>query len=255
MLIATMMQGSPVPPPTPLPPLPAPVPPSVGPFDARRLASDLNVRVLQAQAREIGQRIQGALAQRQEWVGQLSHATGPQIGTLNAQIGQLDATIAQLQVRLADINDRIAQINVSRRPQIIVPPPRAPSFDMNGRDMAVVSIVFICAILMPITIGIVRRLTRGSPRAAQPVSDPAMNARMDRLEQAMDAIAIEIERISEGQRFVTKVLTQRPAQSPAAPAGKEAAAEPAPFLALGAGPMEPIRAAERQTVRQSITPH
>jgi hypothetical protein len=107
---------------------------------------------------------------------------------------------------------------------------------------------------MPISIGIVRRLTRGAARPAQPVSDPAMNARMDRLEQAMDAIAIEIERISEGQRFVTKVLTQRPAQ-PAPTTVKDPAADPAPFLALGAGPMEPIRPAERQAVRQSITPH
>jgi hypothetical protein len=28
-----------------------------------------------------------------------------------------------------------------------------------------------------------------------------------------------------------------------------------PFLALGAGPIEPIRVAERQAVKQSITPH
>ena len=124
-----------------------------------------------------------------------------------------------------------------------------------SRDIAVVSVVFICAVLMPISIGIVRRLTRGAPRPLPPVSDPAMNARMDRLEQAMDAIAIEIERVSEGQRFVTKVLTQRPAQSAPTPAGKDTTAEPTPFLALGSGPMEPIRPAERQAVRPSITPH
>ena len=37
-----------------------------------------------------------------------------------------------------------------------------------------------------------------------------MTPRFDRLEQAVDAIAIEVERVSEGQRFVTKVLTERP---------------------------------------------
>jgi hypothetical protein len=39
---------------------------------------------------------------------------------------------------------------------------------------------------------------------ASPSSD-----RMDRLEQAVDAIALELERVGEGQRFVTKILSER----------------------------------------------
>jgi hypothetical protein len=31
---------------------------------------------------------------------------------------------------------------------------------------------------------------------------------MERLEQGVEAIAIEVERISEGQRFVTKLLSE-----------------------------------------------
>ena len=43
--------------------------------------------------------------------------------------------------------------------------------------------------------------------------------RMARLEQAVDAIALEVERISEGQRFTTKLLADRAAADrlPAAP--------------------------------------
>jgi hypothetical protein len=44
------------------------------------------------------------------------------------------------------------------------------------------------------------------PRSNQLVSDTSQ--RMERLEHGMDAIAIEIERISEGQRFVTKLLSE-----------------------------------------------
>ncbi len=33
--------------------------------------------------------------------------------------------------------------------------------------------------------------------------------RMERMEQAVDAIAIQIERIAEGQRFTTKLLSDR----------------------------------------------
>jgi hypothetical protein len=37
----------------------------------------------------------------------------------------------------------------------------------------------------------------------------ATDARLERMEQAVDAIAVEIERISEGQRFTTKLLSER----------------------------------------------
>ncbi|HEY7407393.1 MAG TPA: hypothetical protein VH638_03945 [Gemmatimonadaceae bacterium] len=38
---------------------------------------------------------------------------------------------------------------------------------------------------------------------------PEVTSRLERIEQAVDAIAIEVERISEGQRFTTKLLTER----------------------------------------------
>ena len=37
----------------------------------------------------------------------------------------------------------------------------------------------------------------------------ASDERLARVEQAVEAIAIEIERVSEGQRFVTKLLNER----------------------------------------------
>lgn len=33
--------------------------------------------------------------------------------------------------------------------------------------------------------------------------------RLERIEQAIDAMAVEVERIAEGQRFVTKLLSER----------------------------------------------
>ena len=34
--------------------------------------------------------------------------------------------------------------------------------------------------------------------------------RLERLEQAVEAIAIEVERVGEGQRYLTRVLEERP---------------------------------------------
>ncbi|MFL5561573.1 MAG: hypothetical protein ACJ79K_08870 [Gemmatimonadaceae bacterium] len=48
-------------------------------------------------------------------------------------------------------------------------------------------------------------LQRTRPREIAPVDD----ARFERLEQAVDTIAIEIERMSESQRFTAKLLSER----------------------------------------------
>jgi hypothetical protein len=45
-------------------------------------------------------------------------------------------------------------------------------------------------------------------RRSRELIDPA-DDRLARLEQAVESIAIEVERISEGQRFTTKLLTER----------------------------------------------
>jgi hypothetical protein len=41
--------------------------------------------------------------------------------------------------------------------------------------------------------------------------------RLARIEQAVDAIALEVERISEGQRFTTRLLSEQPHLSPNPP--------------------------------------
>ena len=51
---------------------------------------------------------------------------------------------------------------------------------------------------------------------------PIEQSRVDRLQQGIDVIALEVERISEGQRFVTKLLAER--MSPPIGAGEEAVA-------------------------------
>ena len=47
-------------------------------------------------------------------------------------------------------------------------------------------------------------------------TSPFAEARLARIEQAVEAIALEVERISEGQRFTTKLLSEqsRPAPRP-----------------------------------------
>jgi hypothetical protein len=62
------------------------------------------------------------------------------------------------------------------------------------------AMVTIVAIGTPLVRGLVKRWERNDATPAVP-SD--VSARMERMEHAIDAIAVEIERISEGQRFTT----------------------------------------------------
>lgn len=71
-------------------------------------------------------------------------------------------------------------------------------------------VLFVCmavtAIGVPIARAYARRLDREPSRPELP-SD--VTARLERMEQALDSISIEVERISEGQRFTTKLLAER----------------------------------------------
>jgi len=82
---------------------------------------------------------------------------------------------------------------------------------MDGR--MVVAIVVIIAVTttfrMIFTTFFGRRTVRGDDRSTASLAD----ARLSRLEQAVDAIAVEVERISEGQRFTTKLLSEQARQT------------------------------------------
>ena len=62
---------------------------------------------------------------------------------------------------------------------------------------------------LPIARAFARRIDR---QGTTPSVPPETAARLERMEQAIDTIALEIERISEGQRFTTKLLSDRGAR-------------------------------------------
>lgn len=70
-----------------------------------------------------------------------------------------------------------------------------------------------------------QRLTvrRSSLRAQAAIGDD----REDRLEQAIDAIAVELERVGEGQRFVAKLLAERGLALDRSSASRQPASVPA----------------------------
>jgi hypothetical protein len=71
------------------------------------------------------------------------------------------------------------------------------------------------AMVATIAVGapLARAFARRMERESKTKLAPEVTSRLERIEQAVDAIAIEVERISEGQRFTTKLLTERAGES------------------------------------------
>lgn len=68
-------------------------------------------------------------------------------------------------------------------------------------------VVMACIIIgFPIARAVARMLDR---KSQQPQIPHHVTAQLTQLTQAVDAIAIEVERISEGQRFTTKLLSEK----------------------------------------------
>lgn len=55
-----------------------------------------------------------------------------------------------------------------------------------------------------------------------------MNARLERMEQAIEAMAVELERVGEGQRFITRVLAERPSSAALGTGAAQGSAPPPP---------------------------
>jgi hypothetical protein len=86
----------------------------------------------------------------------------------------------------------------------------------TGGEVAIVAIVFgtVGSMVYPLVRAWARRL---EGRASSTLPLAQIEDRLDRIERGVEAIALEVERVSEGQRFVTKLLAEKsPTQLPPA---------------------------------------
>jgi len=146
---------------------------------------------------------------------------------------QLDQRIMTIEADIAENGRRLSSappssLPVSSESQASIP------FGLNPGQVTGISIVGTIFVLFPLAIAMASRIFRRG-RQIPPAVSAESTQRMERLEQAVDAIAIEVERISEGQRFVTRILTEGSA----------------PALSVGQKMAEPVRLPDREALRAS----
>jgi hypothetical protein len=75
-------------------------------------------------------------------------------------------------------------------------------------DISIAFFITIAAIIigLPLARAFGRRMDRNASRAQVA---PELSAQLTQLNQAVDAIALEVERISEGQRYTTRLLSEQ----------------------------------------------
>ena len=143
---------------------------------------------------------------RHELAMELAETTEPAARTgLEERLRVLDQRILQIETDLATTGRELslASPEMVATSEVAMNPPETGGHFEEGMAVGGVSVLMACAVLYFFA----RRGWKRALRSA-PVSSSADSGRLERLEQGMEAIAIEIERVSEGQRFVTKLLSQ-----------------------------------------------
>jgi hypothetical protein len=166
------------------------------------------VSALLARRKALSDQVSSATERRKEVARQLRSATGADKAGLEQRLTVLDARIARLE---ADIDETGKQLSAA--PVALIAQREQPFAWTSNTDnrlsynAAPLFGLFIILVLFPVAISIARTLWK---RASIPKSQaaPADARRLERMEQAIEAVAIEVERISEGQRFVTRLLSE-----------------------------------------------
>jgi hypothetical protein len=159
------------------------------------------------QIAQLATQLAGLELRRIDILGDLRSSDAGVRTTAQAQLRELDAQVAQTKAALKDVSAAVAR----QQQAVVIAPPAPEWFIHSGRNTVVPLVILAMAfvILWPIALGIGRRLSRKGAPSSPAISPDTLSPRLDRMEQAIDAIAIEVERISESQRFIAKVLVER----------------------------------------------
>lgn len=175
-----------------------------------------------AMRKELGDQLERLQDTRRELASSLSEgdlSASARTG-VEARIASIDARIATMDKQIADADARVA--SAAGVPGAVVeemPPPFIQRDGPPEQAFVIAGLFIVCAVL-PISIAFARRIWRRSAAAVAALPQELMD-RLTRLDQAVDAIAVEVERVGEGQRFMTRVLAEKPVAAAALGAATE----------------------------------
>jgi hypothetical protein len=124
-----------------------------------------------------------------------------------SQIGdnQQDNARESIREAIEDIRDEIQDARAEGR-SITIQPQFEDAIPQGAIDISIAFFVSMAFIIVGLPIA--RAWARRMDRRGETASASQIAPRLDRIEQAVEAVAIEVERVSEGQRYTTKAIAE-----------------------------------------------
>lgn len=162
-------------------------------------ATASQIREVRTRRTELLDQLTRAQNRRANVVESLEGAVGANRAGLESRLALMDQRIVQLEAELAATEQAVANAPASALVEA------GPYSSSNAPDAAIIIPGLLTVFVgFPLAIAYARRIWKRTP---PPRVSPADAGRLERIEQAVEAIAVEVERVSEGQRFVTKLMS------------------------------------------------
>ena len=168
--------------------------------DLRAKASDLKLRVsdLEVRKSQLGE-------QRRRLGADVDHTS------LDKQMADAEHQVSEARIQLEateqQIGDLVHEREMSQVFGTLQPPPPPFADPVLGPEQITMISIGGMVLLLPLVLVLARRLWVRGPR--RELLDLENSPRLQRIEQAVESIAVEVERIGEAQRFTTKLLAER----------------------------------------------
>ncbi|MEO5589766.1 MAG: hypothetical protein ABIS03_09280 [Gemmatimonadaceae bacterium] len=169
-------------------------------------------QAFRAQRRELGRQLETLEGSRNDLSQELQDpmVTGASRAGLEKRITSVDERITGLERQITEADAQVARS--AAIPGATVEPP-SPRRDGPPEEAYVIGTIFMVIVLLPMSIAFARRIWRRSAKVVTTIPRE-MSERLMRVEQTVESSAIEIERIGEGQRFMTRLFSENPATLP-----------------------------------------
>jgi hypothetical protein len=180
--------------------------------------TEADVEGLHAKRSELSNQLESVADRVRSVNSQLNSTPGEARPALVEYANALNARRVFLENELSIVGQQLANAPLTLVPSTAPPlvPPLPGSF--GSGELAGLITVFV---LFPIALAVARLIWKRATTRPQALADAESAQRLRRLEAAVDAVAIEVERISEGQRFLTKLFAKEQRAGIAIPAATD----------------------------------
>lgn len=129
---------------------------------------------------------------------------------LEQRLAAIDQRIAKTSIDLAEVEGKIVvAAGVPGAVPTNEPPINFPRANDHSDELFAMGIAFSSLLALPIVIAYARRIWYRSAPPAPAALPSDLSERIRAMERAVESVAVEVERVGEGQRFVTQLLASR----------------------------------------------